>query len=70
MTDKWKETRKRQIKEQIEKLADKLSHIAMDLRKYSDRRGGIIKHYKKMAFRSLIATRKKVYKLQEELRRL
>ena len=81
-SDKWREAKTKELKSRIKKLAEKIIHITADVTKFGPQRYGSIlkpktvprsptqKHNYEMARRSLVATRKKIYKLQEELKAL
>ena len=65
----WKTAKKAELKMRIDKLVAKLPILMAEAVKFADRKG-MHKHYANMAKRSIMATRKKIYKLQEELKRL
>lgn len=78
----WKPAKEKELKMRIEKLALKLVWITNNVKAWGPRRAGtvlkgywisrtkIMKTRHKMAVRSLIATRKKIYRLQAELKAL
>lgn len=76
------ELKAKELKVRIAKLADKLVGLASDLNKFGPKkvregleivgtaRNGIFRHWHKMTLVSIRATRKKLAKLQEELKQL
>lgn len=81
-TEAWKRSKKRELMDRIKNLADKIISVSMDMQQYGpklQRRGfrteyvyrrGEHRMLYENARKSLIATRKKIYKLQEELNKL
>lgn len=77
--EKWKLMKKAELLTRIEKLAQKIVFVTYEIKRfgpYKVRRGfkvfynernGMIRHWHKMALRSLGATRKKIYRLKAEL---
>lgn len=81
MTDSQREERKKVIKAQMKRLADKVVLTTNEMKKFSPKklsirknafapRPSFFKNWCDMARISLICTRKKIYRLKAELERL
>lgn len=80
MTEKQKESIRRGLKLRMNKLAMKLSFATQEVLKYKGNynrvgktkfwAGGIQRHWARMAKRSMMATRKKIYATEQRLKAL
>lgn len=78
----WAEQKKKTNKEKIERLAQKIIHLTTEIKRWGPKkrrygmkficapRAGWIRHLERMARLSLRATRKQIYRLQDELKTL
>ena len=70
----WKKAKIASNKQKIKKLADKIVFLSNQLSRWKPRKINtlpkVINNWRKMAKISLICTRKKIYKLQEEIKKL
>ena len=76
----WRQAKEKELKSRISKLAEKLNWVVKDVIRWGPQKSGNPlkmrtlsrskrhKHFHRMAQMSLRATRKKIYKLQQELK--
>jgi hypothetical protein len=81
-TEAWKDSKSLELRRRIGALANKLVLLAQDVRKFGPHkvrkgfkfeymeRNGMIRHWHKMAKVSMVATRKKIQKLKDEMAKL